>query len=132
VLVAGGTVCLGYTGHALFLPNWFVRRRGLAVSIAFSGVGVGAIVLLLALLFGRGRRSHFFFLLRCGQSLAGNGLASLAGLLRWRSSRGRLCRRSCGLVCFWRRGRFVLFRRLRVGPRFAFCPKSAAVGYNKF
>jgi len=29
VLVAGGTVCLGYTGHALFLPNWFVRRRGL-------------------------------------------------------------------------------------------------------
>src|SRR4030095_12843872 len=30
VLVAGGTVCLGYTGHALFLPNWFVRRRGLA------------------------------------------------------------------------------------------------------
>src|SRR6266852_4084810 len=31
VLVAGGTVCLGYTGHALFLPNWFVRRRGVAV-----------------------------------------------------------------------------------------------------
>src|SRR5213080_111838 len=25
VLVAGGTVCLGYTGHALFLPNWFVH-----------------------------------------------------------------------------------------------------------
>ena len=46
VLVAGGTVCLGYTGHALFLPNWFVRRRGLAIGIAFSGVGVGAIVIL--------------------------------------------------------------------------------------
>ncbi len=46
VLVGGGTVCLGYTGHAMFLPNWFVRRRGLAVSIAFSGVGVGSIVLL--------------------------------------------------------------------------------------
>src|SRR5690348_13663996 len=46
VLVAGGTVCLGYTGHALFLPNWFVRRRGLAISIAFSGVGVGSIVML--------------------------------------------------------------------------------------
>jgi MFS family permease len=46
VLVGGGTVCLGYTGHALFLPNWFVRRRGLALGIAFSGVGVGAIVLL--------------------------------------------------------------------------------------
>src|SRR6266850_2044939 len=46
VLVGGGTVCLGYTGHALFLPNWFVRRRGLAIGIAFSGVGVGAIVIL--------------------------------------------------------------------------------------
>src|SRR5262247_937874 len=46
VLVAGGTVCLGYTGHALFLPNWFVRRRGLAIGIAFSGAGVGSIVLL--------------------------------------------------------------------------------------
>ena len=39
-------LCLGYTGQALFLPNWFVRRRGLAMSIAFSGVGVGSIVLL--------------------------------------------------------------------------------------
>src|SRR3954470_9231682 len=35
-----------YTAHSLFLPNWFVRRRGLAISIAFSGAGVGAIVLL--------------------------------------------------------------------------------------
>jgi MFS family permease len=41
VLVGGGTVALGYTGQALFLPHWFVRRRGLAMSIAFSGVGVG-------------------------------------------------------------------------------------------
>ena len=46
VLVGGGTVCLGYTGHALFLPNWFVRRRGLATGVAFSGVGVGAVVIL--------------------------------------------------------------------------------------
>jgi len=46
VLVGGGSVCLGYTGQALFLPNWFVRRRGLAMSIAFSGVGVGSIILL--------------------------------------------------------------------------------------
>jgi MFS family permease len=46
VLVGGGSVCLGYTGHALFLPNWFVERRGLAIGIAFSGVGVGSIVLL--------------------------------------------------------------------------------------
>ncbi len=46
VLVGGGSVCLGYTGHALFLPNWFVRRRGLAMSIAFAGVGVGSVILL--------------------------------------------------------------------------------------
>jgi MFS family permease len=46
LLVGGGSICLSYTGHALFLPNWFVRRRGLAMSLAFSGVGVGSIVLL--------------------------------------------------------------------------------------
>jgi MFS family permease len=46
VLVGGGSICLGYSGQALYLPNWFVRRRGLAISLAYSGVGVGAIVLL--------------------------------------------------------------------------------------
>jgi MFS family permease len=46
VLVGAGVNCLGYTGQSLFLPNWFVRRRGLAMSVAFSGVGVGSIVLL--------------------------------------------------------------------------------------
>ena len=46
VLVGGGSVCLGYSGQSLFLPSWFARRRGLAMSVAFSGVGVGSIVLL--------------------------------------------------------------------------------------
>ena len=46
VLVGGGSICLSYTGQALFLPNWFVRRRGLAMSVAFSGVGAGSIILL--------------------------------------------------------------------------------------
>ena len=46
VLVGGGGNCLGYTGQSLYLPNWFVRRRGLAMSLAFSGVGVGSVVLL--------------------------------------------------------------------------------------
>jgi MFS family permease len=46
LLVGGGSVCLSYTGQSLYLPNWFVRRRGLAMSLAFAGVGVGSIVLL--------------------------------------------------------------------------------------
>jgi len=46
VCVGGGANCLGYTGQSLFLPNWFVRRRGLAMSLAFSGVGVGSIIVL--------------------------------------------------------------------------------------
>ena len=46
VLVGAGSVCLGYTGQSLYLPNWFVERRGLAMGIAFSGVGIGSIVLL--------------------------------------------------------------------------------------
>ena len=46
LLVGGGSVAFGYTAHALFLPNWFVRRRGLAMGLAFSGVGVGSIILL--------------------------------------------------------------------------------------
>ncbi|HZU91589.1 MAG TPA: MFS transporter [Stellaceae bacterium] len=45
-LAGGGVNCLAYTGQSLYLTNWFVRRRGLALSIAFSGVGVGAITIL--------------------------------------------------------------------------------------
>jgi MFS family permease len=45
-LVVGGSVCITYIGHALFLPHWFVRQRGLALGMAYSGVGVGSIVLL--------------------------------------------------------------------------------------
>jgi MFS family permease len=45
-LVGLGGVCLGYTGQGLYLPNWFVRRRGLATSIAYSGAGAGSIMLL--------------------------------------------------------------------------------------
>jgi MFS family permease len=46
ILVGGGANLMSFTAQSLYLPNWFVRRRGLAISIAFSGVGVGAIVLL--------------------------------------------------------------------------------------
>src|SRR5882672_772182 len=46
VLVGAGSVCLGYSGQSLFLPNWFNRRRGLAMGLAFAGVGIGSITLL--------------------------------------------------------------------------------------
>ncbi len=46
VLVGGGANMMTYTVHSQFLPNWFVRRRALAIGIAFAGAGVGAIVLL--------------------------------------------------------------------------------------
>jgi MFS family permease len=45
-LVGGGVNCMAYTGQSLYLPNWFVARRGLALSVAFSGVGVGSIAIL--------------------------------------------------------------------------------------
>lgn len=45
-LVGGGVNCLAYTGQSLYLTNWFVRRRGLALSVAFSGVGFGSITIL--------------------------------------------------------------------------------------
>jgi MFS family permease len=45
-LVGGGVNCLAYTGQSIYLTNWFVLRRGLALSIAFSGVGVGSITIL--------------------------------------------------------------------------------------
>src|SRR5712672_1156978 len=45
-LAGGGVNCLAYTGQSLYLPNWFVRRRGLALSVAFSGVGIGSVTIL--------------------------------------------------------------------------------------
>ena len=46
VMVGAGSICLGYSGQSLFLPNWFIRRRGLATGLAFAGVGLGSMTLL--------------------------------------------------------------------------------------
>ncbi len=46
VLVISGSVAMTYFVHSMFLPNWFVRKRGLAIGIAFSGAGIGSITLL--------------------------------------------------------------------------------------
>lgn len=46
LLIVNGSMAMSYIVHSMFLPNWFVRHRGLAIGIAFSGVGFGALVLL--------------------------------------------------------------------------------------
>jgi MFS family permease len=46
LLVGIGANCMSYSVHSQFLPNWFMRRRALAIGIAFSGVGAGAILIL--------------------------------------------------------------------------------------
>jgi MFS family permease len=46
LLVGIGANCMTYSVHSQFLPNWFLRRRALAIGIAFSGVGVGSMLLL--------------------------------------------------------------------------------------
>jgi MFS family permease len=37
---------MSFSVQSQYLPNWFVRRRALAIGVAFSGVGVGAILIL--------------------------------------------------------------------------------------
>jgi MFS family permease len=46
LLVGVGVNLMSYLVQSLYLPHWFVRRRALALGIAFSGVGAGAVVLL--------------------------------------------------------------------------------------
>ena len=46
VMVGAGSICLGYSGQSQYLPNWFNRRRGLAMGFAFAGAGIGSITLL--------------------------------------------------------------------------------------
>jgi MFS family permease len=45
-MCGGGVNCFTYMTQSTYLPHWFVRRRGLAISIAFSGVGFGSITIL--------------------------------------------------------------------------------------
>ncbi len=49
ILAVGGSIGMTYIGHSMFLPNWFERKRGLAVGLAFSGAGVVGIFALPAL-----------------------------------------------------------------------------------
>jgi MFS family permease len=46
MLVGTGANCMTFTVQSQYLPNWFVRRRALAISISFAGAGVGAVLIL--------------------------------------------------------------------------------------
>src|SRR4030081_3623388 len=45
VMVGAGSTSLGCSGQSPFLPNWFNRRRGLAMGLAFAGVWVRSVKL---------------------------------------------------------------------------------------
>jgi MFS family permease len=45
VLAGSSISLLGFTSHSAFLPNWFERKRGLAVGITTSGIGFGMLLL---------------------------------------------------------------------------------------
>jgi MFS family permease len=45
VIVGIGLTALGFVPHVTLISRWFVRRRGLANSLALSGQGLGALAL---------------------------------------------------------------------------------------
>ncbi|MBU2648206.1 MFS transporter [bacterium] len=45
IFASTGVSLIGFISHAAFLPNWFERKRGLAIGIAMSGIGFGMLVL---------------------------------------------------------------------------------------
>ena len=45
VVVGAGFAALGFVSHVSLISRWFVRKRGLANSLALSGQGVGTLIL---------------------------------------------------------------------------------------
>jgi len=46
VVAATGVSLLGFSSHAVFIPKWFVRKRGLALGVTMSGIGFGMLLLI--------------------------------------------------------------------------------------
>ena len=41
VLTAIGICTIGFVSQSILLPNWFLKKRGLALGIAMAGIGIG-------------------------------------------------------------------------------------------
>ena len=116
LLVGVGANCMSFSVHSQFLPNWFVRRRALAIGIAFSGVGVGAILILpwlQAMILHEGWRTR---VLEARPDDAGRaGAGQPAGRPRAAEARPAARRRAARRRAAARRSA-VQRRRLRNGP----------------
>ena len=44
VVAAIGVNCLGFAVHTAYVPNWFIRNRGLAFGIVTAGTGLGNVM----------------------------------------------------------------------------------------
>jgi sugar phosphate permease len=70
VVVGAGFAALGFVPHVSLISRWFVRKRGLASSLALSGQGVGTLILapLCAYLIARfgWRQSYFIYAILIG------------------------------------------------------------------
>jgi MFS family permease len=41
-----GVSLMGFSSHSAFIPKWFERKRGLAIGIAMSGIGLGMLLII--------------------------------------------------------------------------------------
>ncbi len=65
ILVGAGFAALPMTSQATFLANWFVRKRGMAIGLAASGIGLGILIVVPLtqwLIANYGWRQAFFIL----------------------------------------------------------------------
>jgi len=46
IFAGAGVSLLGFSSHSAFIPKWFERKRGFAIGIAMSGIGLGMLFII--------------------------------------------------------------------------------------